>query len=102
MTTDIVKPKAAPKRPRKVKNLGKLHALLIRGLPDWIDEDGLLKVYDLAKQLGVSYQSVYAFLGRERVPPKRMNALIKLSEESEKISGDFKALSHSDFADFLE
>ena len=99
MTLDIDQPKR--KRARKARDLGQLHALLIRGLPDWVDEDGLLRVYDLAKYIGISYQAAYAFLARERVPPKRINALIYLSERSKNGGDDFVPLTHSDFAEFL-
>lgn len=89
------------KRARKARDLGRLHSLLIRGLPDWVDEDGLLRVYELAKYLSVSYQSVYAFLGRERIPQKRLNAIIRLSEQSKNGGDDFVPLTHGDFAEFL-
>ena len=91
----------ARKRARKARDLGKLHALLIRGLPDWIDDDGLLRVYDLAKYLGISYQALYAQLSRARISPKRINAVIRLSEQSKKGDLDFTPLTHSDFAEFL-
>lgn len=89
------------KRPRKARDLGRLHALLIRGLPDWVDEDGLLLSYDIAKELGISYQAIYRIYKNERIPPKRIAALIELSAQSRKRGDDFAPLTHEDFAEFL-
>lgn len=90
-----------PRRPRKARDLGPLNALLIRGLPDWVDEDGLLMSYEVASYLGISYQALYKIYKRERIPPKRINALINLSAQSKKGGKDFVPLTHEDFAEFL-
>lgn len=91
----------APKQPRKVKDLGKLNSLLIRGLPDWLDEDGILRTYDLAQHLGVSYQALYKIYERNRIPPKRIPALVKLSAESKAQVEGFEPLTADDFLEFL-
>lgn len=90
-----------PKQPRKAKDLGKLNNLLIRGLPDWLDDDGILRTYDLAKYLGVSYQAAYKWFDRNRIPPKRIPALLKLSAESKARPEDFQPLTADDFMGFL-
>lgn len=94
--------------PRKARDLGPLHALLVRGLPDWLDADGALRAYDLAKYLGISYQALYAQFARKRVGPKRVNALIDLSAKSKRLNPEsldydeaFKALTYDDFASFF-
>lgn len=96
------------KKPKKARDLGKLHALLIRGLPDWIDEGGLLRVYDLAKYLGISYQALYKICERERISSRRMVALLKLSRESKKpfnvnmaTNEPYGPLTTDDFMEFL-
>jgi hypothetical protein len=92
----------------KTRDLGPLHELLVRGLPDWLNETGALRAYDLAKYLGISYQALYAQFARKRVGPKRVNALIELSAKSKKLNPespdydeDFKALTYDDFANFF-
>lgn len=90
-----------PKQPRKAKDLGKLNTLLIRGLPDWLDEDGILRTYDLAKYLGVSYQAAYKWWDRNRIPPKRIPALVKLSAESKNRAEGFQPLTTDEFLEFL-
>lgn len=92
---------AAPKNPRKAKDLGKLNNLLIRGLPDWLDSEGVLRTYDLAEYLGVSYQAAYKWFDRDRIPPKRIPALLKLSAESKVRPEDFRPLTADDFMGFL-
>lgn len=89
------------KRARKARNLGKLHARLILGLPDWVDEDGLLRVYDLARYLNVSYQAIYKWLSRERISGKRINALVFLSEQTENPPEGFEPLTHKSMTEFL-
>lgn len=86
---------------RKHRDLGPLHALLIRGLPDWVDETGLFLIYDLAKHLKMSAQGIYGWLDRGKVPPKRVFELVELSESSKNQGEDFKPLTHTDFAGFL-
>ena len=74
------------------KDLGPLHALLLKGLPDWVDQNGLLRTYDLAKYLGISYQALYKIFDRNKIAPKRVKALVHLSEG---------ALTLDDFAEFM-
>lgn len=90
-----------PEPPAKVKDLGTLNKLLIRGLPDWLDESGALMTYDLAKYLNVSYQAAYKWFSRNRIPPKRIPALVKLSAESKKRPEGFAPLTADDFMGFL-
>lgn len=64
--------------------LGGLHELLIRGLPDFV-EDGVLNVKSkLAPRIGISYQAVYKWFDRDRISPKRVETLVYLSENSKK------------------
>ena len=88
-------------RPKTPPDLGPLHKLLVRGLPDWVDDEGYLRVYDLAERLAVSYQSLYAMMARARISPKRINGLVALSESSVKGDLDFAPLTHADFAEFF-
>lgn len=76
----------------RVRDLGPLYALLLRGLPDWTDEWGRLRTHDLAKYLGISYQALYKSFERERIAPKRVKALIRLSEDR---------LCYEDFLEFM-
>ena len=103
MTTDLepVDGKYPKKRARKARNLGKLHALLIRGLPDWVDDDGLLRVYDLARYIGCSYQAVYKWLDREKLSGKRIKALVLLSEQTSRGPDGFAPLTYEGLAEFL-
>ena len=101
-------PDAARKTARKVKDLGRLHALLIRGLPDWIDDDGILMLKEIAKYVGVSPQAAYMWLARESIMPKRIAALVLLSEQSTKpfpvnqVTGEaYGPLTKGDFYEFL-
>lgn len=95
-------PTAARKKARKVKDLGRLHALLIRGLPDWIDDDGILMLKEIAKHCGVSPQAAYKWLERESLLPKRIAALVKMSEESRKpFPEGYGPLTKADFWEFL-
>lgn len=89
------------KRRRVGRKLGPLHEVIVRGLPDWIDDDNLLRTRDLAQHLGISYQALYVTFSRERIGFKHVQELIKLSEESEKRPEGFEPLSVTDFAPFL-
>lgn len=86
---------------RKIKDLGPLHALLIRGLPEWVNEEGVLRTYDLAEELGMSYQALYAIYSRGKLPGRRIAALVELSRATENAPENFKPLSYEDFAEFL-
>ena len=78
--------------PKTPKDLGPLHALMLRGLPSWVDPNGFLRTYDLAKYLGISYQALYKIFDRNKIAPKRVKALVLLSEG---------ALTLDDFAEFM-
>lgn len=80
---------------KKPKGLGPLHELIKRGLPDWIDSNGFLRVYDLASYLGISYQALYKIFERNRIPPKRAKALIHLSKDNP------QPLTYEDFTEFM-
>lgn len=75
-----------PKRRKAVqqKDLGKLHALLLRGLPDFVDEDGLLDVRKLSTKVGISYQAIYKWFEREQIGAKRINRIVELSQSTKK------------------
>lgn len=61
------------RRARKQKDLGPLHDLLTRGLPEYVDEGGMLDVKRLAIDLSVAYQSVYHIFTRGSISKKRIN-----------------------------
>lgn len=83
-----------------VGNLGRLHQLPTRGLPDWCEADGRLNVQALAAELKMSDKALYAQFKRTRVSAKRINAFIALSKATA-LQKDFAPLTHSDFAEFL-
>ena len=89
------------KKARKSKHLGQLNSLLIRGLPDWVNEEGVLRTYDLAEAIGISYQAMYRIYSREKVPAKRIKALVELSGETKNPPEGFMPLTYADFAEFL-
>lgn len=78
-----------PKTPR---DLGPLHALIKSGLPNWVDNTGFLRTYDLAEYLGISYQALYKIFDRNKIAPKRVKALVLLSDGKLKLE---------DFAEFM-
>lgn len=97
------------KRARKARDLGPLHAMVARGLPDWIDEDGLLMSYDIAEYLGISYQALYKIFSKNRISAKRVAAIVKLSQESVKpfqvnpeTGEPYEALTNDDFWEFMQ
>ena len=67
------------RRPRKVKDLGPLHDLLKRGLPAYVDENGVLDVRRIAKEMGVSYQAVYLLFQRGSISKKRIATVCQMS-----------------------
>lgn len=77
---------------KKPRNLGKIHALLVQRMPEWVDDQGFLRTYDLAAYLGISYQALYKIFERDRIAPKRAKALILLSR------GNIK---YEDFVEFM-
>lgn len=70
------------RRARKQKDLGPLHDLLTRGLPEYVDEGGMLDVKRLAIDLSVSYQSVYHIFTRGSISKKRINQVLELSKRT--------------------
>lgn len=70
------------RRPRKTKDLGPLHDLLKRGLPEYVDEDGVLNVSRIAEQLGISKTAVYHFFSRKSISKKRIAAVCYLSKKT--------------------
>lgn len=89
---------AKGKRPR---DLGKLHALLIKGLPDWVDDKGVLRVYDLAKYCGVSYQAAYKWMERNRISKKRVETFVNLSQTTKNKPEGFVPLNREEFWEFV-
>jgi len=67
------------KRPRKAKDLGPLHDLLKRGLPSYVDENGILDVRALAAEMMVSYQAVYLMFSRGSISKQRIATVCHLS-----------------------
>ncbi len=100
-------PKRPARKPLGPNDLGPLHALLMRGLPDYIDPNNILDVRKLAKAVGISYQALYKWFESGHVSAKRLNTIIYLSEHSVKIplpnAGEqpWKPLTREDFWDFL-
>lgn len=90
-----------PKKPRRVKDSSRLNALLIRGLPEWVNQDGVLETYRLAEYLNMSPQALYKQFRRERIAPRRIAALIKLSNDTDPKPEEFKPLTSEDFMEFL-
>lgn len=78
--------------PKTPKNLGQLHALIKDRLPSWVDDNGFLRTYDLARYLGISYQALYKIFDRNKISPKRAKALVVLSEGR---------LTLEDFSEFM-
>lgn len=101
-------PKPKRRKPLLTKDLGKLHALLERGLPDFHDE-GSLDVRALSGKIGISYQAMYKWFEREQVGAKRIKRLVELSAATKnrpkpKIIDGKKSpwtpLQHDDFWEF--
>ena len=70
------------RRPRKARDLGPLHEVLKRGLPGFVDENGVLDVRAIAKEMGISYQAVYLMFTRGSISKKRINAVCYLSKKT--------------------
>lgn len=93
--------KPRPKKPKaRTEYLGKLHILLTKGLPDMVDEQGILDTRALAKYLGISYQALYKWFEREQIPPKRIGGILVLSKKQKKHEG-FSPLVRDDFWEFM-
>ena len=70
------------KRPRLNKDLGPLHELLTRGLPEFTDENGRLDPRQLAVEMGISYQAVYLIFKRGSISKKRIATICYLSHKT--------------------
>ena len=68
------------RRPRKAKDLGPLHDLLRTGLPAFVDDDGVLDIRALSKEMGISYQAVYLMFQRGSISKKRIAMVLELSK----------------------
>lgn len=68
--------------PRKVKDLGPLHELLKRGLPEFVDDDGVLDVAAVAERMGISKTAVYYFFSRKSISKKRIAMVLELSKKT--------------------
>lgn len=101
MTASSMETTVTEETKRKGGDLGPLHALLVKGLPDYIDENGVLESRRLAEYLGISYQALYASYGRKRMSRKNINAIVKLSHDSVKRAEDFEPLTHEKFWEFV-
>lgn len=86
---------------KRVEYLGKLHELLSKGLPDLIDQNGILDVKKLAGHLGISFQAVYKFFKNDQIPTKRIPTILALSKTQKKGGENFKPLVRDDFWEFL-
>lgn len=69
---------------KNANDLGKLHALLTRGLPEFV-QDGVLDVRKLATEIGdgISYQAIYAWFERERLSFRRVQQICQMSRATE-------------------
>ena len=70
------------RRPRKAKDLGPLHDLLKRGLPGYVDDNDVLDVRAIAKEMGISYQAVYLLFQRGSISKKRIATVCHLSAKT--------------------
>lgn len=95
-------PDSDAKTPRRVKDSSKLNALLIRGLPNWVNEAGVLDTYGLAEHLNMSAQALYKQFKNDRIAPRRISAIVALSAETKTDDPDFKPLTSEDLMAFLD
>ncbi|RID91840.1 hypothetical protein D2N39_11420 [Gemmobacter lutimaris] len=91
---------AQRKATRNSGDLGQLHALLRRGLPDFT-HDGIFEAKRFARTIGVSYQAIYKWFDRERISPNRVARIIELSEETTEWPEGFVPLKRDDFWPFM-
>ena len=68
------------RRSRKAKDLGPLHDLLRTGLPAFVDDNGVLDIRALSKEMGISYQAVYLMFQRGSISKKRIAMVLELSK----------------------
>jgi hypothetical protein len=81
-------------------NLGKLHDLLVKGLPDYKYEGGF-NAKGVAGDLGISPQAIYKWFERESISPNRIKQLVSLSEKTLNRGENFVALKRDDFWPFI-
>lgn len=101
-------PKPKRRKSLMTKDLGKLHALLVKGLPDYV-QDGILDVTRLSEVVGISFQAIYKWFEREQIGAKRIKMIVELSVntknrpkptivEGKKVG--WSPLQHDDFWEF--
>lgn len=103
-------PKPKRKKPAPPAELGKLHAILVEGLPDYLDENGGLNVRKVSAKIGISFQAMYKWFDREQISAKRIKAIVQLSENTQNrpkpklVNGkkvSWQPLQHDDFWEFM-
>ena len=101
-------PKKRRGKPARAKDLGPLHKLLTRGLPDFIDENGVLDVRKLAIPVGISFQALYKWFENNQVSAKRLETILHLSANTKKVPApasnggvEWVPLVRDDFWEFL-
>lgn len=87
--------------PTRTEYLGDLHVMLTKGLPDLVDDQGVLNVKRLSERLGISFQAVYKFFKNDKIPAKRIPMIIALSKAQKTGGKDFKPLVRDDLLRFL-
>jgi hypothetical protein len=99
---------------RNGKELGKLHALLTNGLPEYVN-DGVLDVRRLAEDIGdgISYQAIYSWFTRERISARRIMQICQMSRATEprfqpkpyfvngELTPEWRPLCRDDFWEFM-
>lgn len=73
-----------PKTAAELNNLGELHALMKRGLPEYIDKNGFLDARKLAIEMQITYQALYAIFRRGTIQRRRIETACFLSEKTKK------------------
>lgn len=94
----------APDDEKDPRDLGKLHALVSAGLPDFWNRDNLLDVRKLADEIDVSFQAIYSWFERESISAKRVDQVIYLSQKTSRANrpkAPWKPLCRDDFWEFL-
>src|SRR5690606_6656469 len=99
--TDDGYPKPKRKKAPRTEFLSELHKVLTRGLPDFVDEFGVLDTRRLARKIGISFQAIYGWLGNNRISKKRVETVIHLSESTANKPDEWKPLTKEDLWDFL-
>lgn len=67
------------RKPKKAKELGPLHDLLMRGLPDYMNGE-MFDTHKLARTMKVTRAAIYKWFEKNQVPSKRAAEFIRLSE----------------------